>query len=124
MPGITVKLNDVNCGHYHQKYTDEKGQMAPFCKYCGGVEAVADECLGNKECTGFVMTSLGCGYLQTSVAAKYQLQSAVNGTTLYCRPSEADCQGARRTAVLAHICVVVLQVATGAECCDIYIGCR
>lgn len=95
MPGLTVKLQDTDCGHANSADT-EAGSPLQFCKVCGGPQKVARACLDDSDCAGFVMDDESCGYLKASVAVSVQ---AVNATaTLYCMAGTQGCEGGLQTA--------------------------
>ena len=61
MPG-----NEIDC-----KYKDYDGKYQPFCKVCGGVEAVANSCSANPSCKSFDMEDSYCGYLKSAHKPEY-----------------------------------------------------
>lgn len=103
MPRKLVYLNDIDCGSASaSECTNDEGQ--PCCKVCGGTAAVARQCSKTMHrgggCFGFVMENNDCGYLKSSVGTTAQKESPSD--TLYCRPSQKDCEGAPTAAGLAQ----------------------
>uniref|UniRef100_A0A383VAF9 Uncharacterized protein n=1 Tax=Tetradesmus obliquus TaxID=3088 RepID=A0A383VAF9_TETOB len=91
MPGLTVKLQDTDCGHANSADT-EAGSPLQFCKVCGGPQKVARACLDDSDCAGYVMDDESCGYLKASVAVSVQAANAT--ATLYCMAGTQGCEGA------------------------------
>lgn len=97
MPRTSVDRHDIDCGQPGSTF-EKEGQVVHFCKLCGGTAAVADACKQNTKCVGFVMEDERCGYLKASVTASAQFRSQPE--TLYCLPSQQDCQGGQSTCKL------------------------
>lgn len=67
----STKNQELDCG-----FVDEYNRRVPYCKVCGGVEAVASQCDANPKCVAFDMmgpeqldngTLVECGYLKAAM---------------------------------------------------------
>jgi hypothetical protein len=108
VPNANIPGDDIQCGQ-----TDDQGSLYPYCFICGDVNAVADACIANPECTlGFSIPQYSsCGYLKKGTGIQYPnggLSAYVSGSA----PKGASCRSGG-VSMPASTCLRTVLLLTG-----------